>query len=122
MVSTTYLFQKYTGINFTTVISPSPTGQSNHFKAFILSSTVDADTSVFLCSEVEHTVRKVGLEPVNVVVLVDGVNGQDHLGHVEPSHILRQTVLKLTQQGQKVAAHIVVHHQILQKQKHTSLG
>ena len=51
---------------------------------------------------------------MDVVVLVDGVDGQDHLCHVEPSHVLRQPVLKLTEQGQQVPAHVVVHHQVLE--------
>lgn len=50
---------------------------------------------------------------MHVVLLVDGVDGQHHLSHVELGHVLWETILKFTQQGQQVTAHVVVHHQVL---------
>lgn len=55
--------------------------------------------------------------PVNIVQLVHRVDGQDHLRQVEFRHVLRQTVLKLAQQGQQVSTYIVVHHQVLQEER-----
>lgn len=51
---------------------------------------------------------------MDVVLLVDGVDGEDHLSHVELGHVLWETVLKLTEQSQQVPAHVVVHDQVLQ--------
>lgn len=50
---------------------------------------------------------------MDVVLLVDRVDSQDHLSHVELGHVLRKTILKLTEQGQEVSTHIVVHDQVL---------
>lgn len=47
---------------------------------------------------------------------MDRVDGQHHLGQVELGHLLRQPVLKLTEQRQQIAAHVVVHDQILARQ------
>ena len=43
-----------------------------------------------------------------------------HLGDVELGHVLGQPVLELGEQGEKVAAAVVVHHQVLQIQKYKS--
>lgn len=45
---------------------------------------------------------------------VDRVNGHNHLSQVELSHVLRDTVSKLTEQSQQVPTHVVIHHQVLQ--------
>ena len=45
----------------------------------------------------------------------------DHLGDVELGHVLRQPVLELGEQGEKIAAAVVVHHQVLQVQIYKSL-
>lgn len=58
-----------------------------------------------------------GLVPVDVVLLVDGVNCQNHLSYVELGHVFRQPVLKLTEEGQQVSTYVVVHHQVLKKTK-----
>lgn len=52
--------------------------------------------------------------PVDVVLLVDGVDGQNHLCHVELGHVFWESILKLAEQSQQVPAHIVVHYQVLQ--------
>lgn len=52
--------------------------------------------------------------PVHVVELMDGVDGQHHLPDVEPRHVLREPVFELAEQGQQVAAHVVVHDQVLE--------
>lgn len=57
-----------------------------------------------------HSVRS----PVDVVELVNGVDGQHHLSQVEPGHLLRQPVLELTEQSQQIPAHVVVHDQVLE--------
>ena len=41
-----------------------------------------------------------------------------HLGDVELGHVLGQPVLELGEQGEKVAAAVVVHHQVLQIQRY----
>ena len=41
----------------------------------------------------------------------------DHLGDVELGHVLRQPVLELGEQGEKIAAAVVVHHQVLKNNK-----
>lgn len=51
---------------------------------------------------------------MDVVLLMDGVDGEYHLSHVELGHILRKSILKLTEQCQQVATHVVIHHQVLQ--------
>lgn len=50
---------------------------------------------------------------MHIMELMDGVDGEDHLGHIEPRHVLRKTVLKLAKQSQQVPAHVIIHHQIL---------
>lgn len=52
--------------------------------------------------------------PVDVVQLVHRVDSQHHLGQVELGHLLGQPILKLAEQRQQVAAHIVVHDQVLE--------
>ena len=60
----------------------------------------------------------VGLDvAVDVAEAVDGVDGEDHLRDVEPRHLLRQPVLELAEEGQQVAAAVVVHHQVLENNK-----
>ena len=54
---------------------------------------------------------------VDVSEPMDGVYGEDHLDDVEPRHVLRQAVLKLAQQGQQVPSAVVVHHEILKRNK-----
>ena len=55
----------------------------------------------------------IGLDvSVHVSQLVYRVDGQDHLHDVELGHVLRETVLKLGQQGQQVTPAVVVHHQV----------
>lgn len=46
---------------------------------------------------------------------VDGVYGQNHFDNVEFGHVLRQSILKLTEEGQEVTATVVVHDKVLQK-------
>lgn len=53
---------------------------------------------------------------MDVVLLVDGVDGEHHLSHVELGHVLRQTILKLTEQSQQVSAHVVIHHKVLHRE------
>lgn len=55
--------------------------------------------------------------PVYITQSVDGVNGHDHLGQVELSHVLRDPVSKLTEQSQQVPSYIVVHHKVLRKEE-----
>lgn len=55
--------------------------------------------------------------PVDVVKLVNRVDGQYHLSQIEFGHLLWQSILKLTEQSQKVTTHIVVHDQVLEKKK-----
>lgn len=57
--------------------------------------------------------------PVDVVLLVDGVDGQHHLCHVELGHVFRKSILELAEQRQQVPAHVVVHHQVL-RDKHVN--
>ena len=60
----------------------------------------------------------VGLDvPVDVPKPVDGVDGQHHLHDVELGHVFREAVLEFAQQGEKVAAAVVVHHQVLQNKR-----
>lgn len=66
-----------------------------------------------------YTDTHTSLLPVYVVLLVYRVDGQHHLSHIELGHVLWETVLELTEQGQEVTAHIVVHHQVLQRQGYT---
>lgn len=46
---------------------------------------------------------------------MNGVDGQHHLSQVELGHLLRQPVLKLTEQSQQIPTHIVVHDQVLER-------
>lgn len=55
--------------------------------------------------------------PVDVVQLVHRVDRQNHLCQVKFSHVFRQAVLELAQQSQQITANVVVHHQILQREK-----
>lgn len=51
--------------------------------------------------------------PVYVTQFVNRVNGHDHLSQVKLSHVLRESITKLTEQSQQVAPYIIVHYQIL---------
>lgn len=51
---------------------------------------------------------------------MNGIDGQHHLSQVEFGHLFRQPVLKLTEQSQQVTTHIVVHNQVLQRQRETT--
>ena len=52
---------------------------------------------------------------VHVRHSVQRVDRENHLGDVELSHLLRQTVLELGEQREQVAAAVVVHHEVLQQ-------
>lgn len=66
----------------------------------------------------KHTVV---VSPVYVALLMDGVDGKNHLRHVELGHVLRQPVLKFTKQRQQVTANVIIHHQVLQEETLSSL-
>ena len=68
---------------------------------------------------VRGRVRGVVCIPVDVAELVNGVDGEDHLCSVEACHGLREVVLKLAEQRQHIATHVVVHHQILREGRGT---
>lgn len=70
---------------------------------------------LFLSTRIIKQTHAACSSPVDVVKLVNRVNGQDHLSQVELGHLLWQTVLKLTEQSQKIPTHIVVHDQVLHR-------
>lgn len=51
---------------------------------------------------------------MDVSEFVQGVDGADHLGDIEHTHILGESIIKLTEQGEQVPAHVVIHEKILQ--------
>lgn len=54
---------------------------------------------------------------MDVVQLVHRVDGQHHLHQVKFSHVLGQAVLELAKKSEQIPADVVVHHQVLQREK-----
>lgn len=51
--------------------------------------------------------------PVHITQSMDWVNGHNHLCQVELSHVLRDPILKFTEESQQVSTYIIIHHQVL---------
>lgn len=58
--------------------------------------------------------RAPGAPPVDIAQLVQGVDGQHHLGQIELGKLRREAVLKAAQQREEVPASVVIHHQVLE--------
>ncbi len=72
---------------------------------------------LFFNSLFTHTI----MSPVYVALLMDGVDSEHHLCHIELGHVLRESVLKFTKQSQQIASHVIIHHQVLQEETLSSL-
>ena len=66
----------------------------------------------YVASAVEQHIVRLDVA-VHIAQLMQRMDGQHHLRHVEASHLLRQAVLELGQQRQQVTAAVVIHHQVL---------
>ncbi len=72
---------------------------------------------LFFNSLFTHTI----MSPVYVALLMDGVDSEHHLCHIELGHVLWESVLKFTKQSQQIASHVIIHHQVLQEETLSSL-
>ena len=49
---------------------------------------------------------------VDVAHVVDGLDGQHNLGHVEARHVLVERIVEARREAEQVAAGVVVHHEV----------